>query len=208
MSSATQNILGSVVSLWRYPVKSMLGEELEAVSVGTNGLAGDRAYALIDAASGKVVSAKNPKKWPDLFAFRAATSGTLAEGPPRVEITLPNGATVSSTQTDSGRILSDALGREVTLETTPPDAPTLEEYWPDMEDLDHRDTVTDEAIPGGTFFDGAPVHLLTTLLQGDLPKDPGVLRAAIQGNEAQVGVYASVLQGGTVRRGDSVSIVE
>ncbi|PYX01126.1 MAG: MOSC domain-containing protein, partial [Acidobacteria bacterium] len=41
-------VLGSILSLWRYPVKSMIGEELNTVDVGDRGLQGDRAYALID----------------------------------------------------------------------------------------------------------------------------------------------------------------
>ena len=47
--------------------------------------------------------------------------------------------------------------------------------------------------------------VMTTLAQGDLPKDPGILRAAAQHNQANVGVYADVLHGGIIRRGDSVS---
>ncbi len=43
MSSTAQSVLGSVVSLWRYPVKSMMGEELNAAEVTDRGLLGDRA---------------------------------------------------------------------------------------------------------------------------------------------------------------------
>ena len=71
MPSTTQVEIGSVVSLWRHPVKSMMGEELNASAVTERGLLGDRAYALVDSSDGKVVSAKNPKKWPNLFDFRA-----------------------------------------------------------------------------------------------------------------------------------------
>ena len=46
--------------------------------------------------------------------------------------------------------------------------------------------------------------VMTTLAQGDLPKDPGILRTAAQHNHVQVGVYAAVVRGGTIRRGDSV----
>ena len=60
----TQRVLGSIVSLWRYPVKSMMGEELNAAEVTKSGLLGDRAYALVDSSDGKVASAKNPRKWP------------------------------------------------------------------------------------------------------------------------------------------------
>ena len=51
-----------------------------------------------------------------------------------------------------------------------------------------------------------PRCVMTTLLQGDLPKDPGILRAAAQHNRVNVGVYAAVLRGGSVRRGDPVRL--
>src|SRR5215216_4866674 len=74
--------LGSVVSLLRYPVKSMMGEELNAAEMTERGLLGDRAYALVDSSDGKVASAKNPRKWSQLFDFRAAF---VAPPPPRGE---------------------------------------------------------------------------------------------------------------------------
>lgn len=271
----TQKILGSVVSLWRYPVKSMQGEELPSAEVTPGGLAGDRAYALIDCSDGKVASAKNPRKWPQLFQFRAALAGALGPGvkAPPVRIALPDGAIVNSDQSDVHQILSRALNREVTLAGLPdPRTATAEAYWPDIEGLDRRETVTEFRLPEGTFFDCASVHLLTTatldrlrmlypqgrfeirrfrpnivvetaggekdfvedawighvvaigdsvrlsvtgpcsrcvmttLAQGDLPKDAGVLRTAAQHNRANVGVYASVLQGGNVRRGDCLRL--
>ena len=274
MSNAAQIELGSVVSLWRYPVKSMMGEELNATEVTDRGLLGDRAYALVDSSDGKAATAKNPRKWPRLFDFRA----TFIEPPrrprkfPPVRITLPDGTTVTSDQGDLNQILSKALNREVTLGAAQRGAVNAEEYWPDMEGLDHRDTVTDFTLPEGTFFDCAMVHLLTTatldrlrelypqgrfevrrfrpnivvqlasgekgfaenawvghtlaigtavrlnitgpcgrcvmttLAQGDLPRDPGILRTAAQHNQVNVGVYAAVVRGGTIRRGDPVRI--
>ena len=72
MSSSTPNACPSIVTVCRYPVKSMMGEELNAVRVTGRGLLGDRAYALVDAETGMVVSAKNPRKWPGMFVFHAA----------------------------------------------------------------------------------------------------------------------------------------
>jgi uncharacterized protein len=40
-------VVGRVVGLWRYPVKSMAGEELDGVEVSWHGLAGDRRWAFI-----------------------------------------------------------------------------------------------------------------------------------------------------------------
>jgi MOSC domain-containing protein len=278
MSSATQPELGSVASLWRYPVKSMMGEELNGCVVTEGGLLGDRAYALVDGVDGRVATAKNPRKWPTLFGFRAAfVAPPSAAAPlPPVRIALPDGTIVTSEQTDLNQILTKVLDRKVTLATTEQrragaaDSPaSSEEYWPDMDGLAFRDTVTDFPLPEGTFFDCATIHLLTTatlarlselypqgrfevrrfrpnivvesggahdftenawvgqtlaigsevrlhitapccrcvmttLAQGDLPKDPGILRTAAQHNQISVGVYAAVERGGTIRRGDRV----
>jgi uncharacterized protein len=177
MSNSTPTQMGAVVSLWRYPVKSMLGEELQTAQVTDHGLQGDRVYALLDRADGKVATAKNPRKWPSLFACQATfiePPGRRAQVPP-VRMTLPDGTSVTSSQRDRDQALSQALDREVTLavaargQVAGVQAPVpaswtaqAEEYWPDMEGLDYRDTVTDFALPPGTFFDCATVHLLTT----------------------------------------------
>ena len=62
MPDGTDIEVGAVLSLWRYPVKSMLGEELNAARLSDYGLLGDRAYALMDRVEGKVATAKNPRK--------------------------------------------------------------------------------------------------------------------------------------------------
>src|SRR5579884_3824032 len=87
---------GSVAALWRYPVKSMRGEELDSSEVTERGLLGDRAYALVDVETGKVVSAKNPRKWPNMLDFRGAfVEPPSRSGPmPSARITTPDGAAV------------------------------------------------------------------------------------------------------------------
>jgi uncharacterized protein len=62
----------SVVALWRYPVKSMMGEELNAAELTDRGVFGDRQFAVVDASTGKIAGAKNPRKWGNFFDFRAA----------------------------------------------------------------------------------------------------------------------------------------
>jgi MOSC domain-containing protein YiiM len=47
---------------------------------------------------------------------------------------------------------------------------------------------------------------MTTLAQGDLPNDAGILRTAVQHNRANVGVYAAVVRSGTIHRGDRMVI--
>jgi uncharacterized protein len=177
MPRTEEQAVGSVKSLWRYPVKSMAGEELDASEVTGRGLLGDRAYALIDSVDGKVASAKNPRKWPQLFEFGAAYYDNPRSGAalPAVRITLPDGTAVSSEQPDIDAVLSRALGRPVGMRAAGPGQGDVvastssnpwtaraEEYWPDMEGLDFRDTVTDFDLPQGTFFDCAVLHVLTT----------------------------------------------
>jgi len=60
MSESAQKALGSVVSLWRYSVKSMMGEELNAADVTDRGLLGDRADALVDRSDGKSRAPRTP----------------------------------------------------------------------------------------------------------------------------------------------------
>jgi len=85
----------------------MIGEELNAAEVTNRGLLGDRASALLDTSDGKVASAKNPRKWPQLFDFRAA----LADAPSNdtslqsVHVTLPDSTIIASDQPDIDQIL-------------------------------------------------------------------------------------------------------
>jgi hypothetical protein len=104
MPRKEEQAVGSVKSLWRYPVKSMAGEELDASEVTGRGLRGDRAYALIDSVDGKVASAKNPRKWPQLFEFGAAYYDNPRSGAalPAVRITLPDGTVDEGTLDQRG----------------------------------------------------------------------------------------------------------
>ena len=159
-----QKSIGNVVSIWRYPVKSMMGEELNSSYVTERGLIGDRVYAIIDQQTGKVASAKNPGKWGKLFDFRAAfiDSPQTVENIPPVRITLPDGSQIFSNHDEIDRTLSKVLGREVSVMKASLEKPSYEEYWPDIEGLAQREIVTDEAMPPQTFFDVAVIHLLTT----------------------------------------------
>ncbi len=127
----TRSDVGTIAALWRFPVKSMMGEELNASVVTERGVLGDRALALVDRETGKVVSAKEPRKWPRMFEFRAAyLEPPGGNGLPPVRITLPDGTIVTSDLPDLNEILSRELGREVALAASAPEAPSLEEYWP------------------------------------------------------------------------------
>ena len=89
---------GAVAALWRYPVKSMMGEELNSSQVTGRGLLGDRQFVVVDCATGKVGGAKNPRKWGNIFDFRAAYAQPpqAAATMPPVRITLPDGTVVTT----------------------------------------------------------------------------------------------------------------
>jgi uncharacterized protein YcbX len=297
--SGTQPI-GTVDALWRFPVKSMLGEQLETIDVTDRGTVGDRAYAVIDSETGKVASAKNPRKWGRLLDCAATfVDAPVAGAPaPAVRITLPDGEVIRSDDAGADAVLSNALGRPVTLATVAPDTRTLEEVWPEIEGLapsefiesiriadEHEgETLTDVpmglAAPAGTFYDLALLHVLTTstlaqlaglypegrfdvrryrpnividatadgfvendwpgqtlgigadlrvdvsipamrcvmttMAQGDLPRDLGVLKTVARHNRIEiaglgiwacVGAYAGVGAPGSVRVGDPVTLL-
>src|SRR3989442_6402734 len=109
--------VGTIRALWRFPVKSMLGEELDAADLGDAGIVGDRAYAIRDRATGKVASAKHPKLWPDLLGCRAAfvESSRPASGPPPARIDLADGRSALSDAADLDAVRSGFFGRAVEL---------------------------------------------------------------------------------------------
>jgi uncharacterized protein YcbX len=160
---------GIIVSLWRYPVKSMMGEELNSSYVTERGLVGDRTYAVVDKQTGKVASAKNPRKWGKLFDFRSmfidSPNDDDANNIPPVRITFPDGSNIFSDRKEDGMDsrLSEVFNREVKLmKASDFEEPSYEEYWPDIDGLTRRETVTDESMPAKTFFDVAVIHILTT----------------------------------------------
>lgn len=177
----TSNVVGSVARLWRFPVKSMLGEQLERAEILGDGLVGDRAHALIDIETGKVVSAKSVKLFPDLFGCRA----TFVEAPrsghdlPPVRIVLPDGTSVTSDSGNVDALLSTHFQREVTLARAAPEDYTIDMYHPDVEDSNpagHRDASVVQKlgaalfaelgrpspVPVGSLVDVYPVSVLTT----------------------------------------------
>jgi hypothetical protein len=86
--------IGRVAALWRYPVKSMLGEQLEEADFAERGLAGDRSYAVADVESGRIQNAKRAG-WEGLFGFRANLTGEPYGDLSRLRITLPSGEVIN-----------------------------------------------------------------------------------------------------------------
>jgi uncharacterized protein len=156
-------VLGSVTAVRRYPVKSMLGEDLDAAVVVTDGVDGDRARALIDPGSGRVATAKHPRLWRQLLQFSARIDRDV------VLIELPDGRTVRADDVDVDQALSAAIGRPVELTALRPDGAIVERPAPE----DVLSAGVDADVPfdtleiaqgtsGSTFVDYAPLHLITT----------------------------------------------
>ena len=78
MSQQSQQIVGIVTMLYRYPVKSMLGETRDSLTISARGAAGDRVWALLDRETNKVASAKRPKLWRGLLRCLARTKMATA----------------------------------------------------------------------------------------------------------------------------------
>jgi MOSC domain-containing protein len=160
-------VVGTVSLLRRYPVKSMLGEDLDAGDVTFHGLDHDRRLAVVSRRTGKVASAKYPRLWRALLTLSAAADHPA--GDDGVLITLPDGGSVNSTDPDVDQVLSALLSEPVTLTSTPPPGASLDRAVPEAV---LADGVTAEVpaeiielgagAPPGTFVDFAPLHLLTT----------------------------------------------
>src|SRR5438309_6276861 len=172
--------VGTIRALWRFPVKSMLGEELDASDLSEGGVVGDRAYAIRDRETGKVASAKHPKLWPDLLACRAAFVEPPRPGDelPPARIELADGTSVLTDAADVDAVLSLFYGRDVELARAAQNGYTIDQYHPDEENYDpdgHRDEVVEarlgaaffnerglpSAVPEGSFFDLFPLSVLT-----------------------------------------------
>jgi uncharacterized protein YcbX len=153
-----------IAELWRYPVKSMLGHRLDEVAVGPGGVSGDRRFAVIDEATGKVGSAKQPRLWRSLLHARA-----VEQKDGEVQITLPDGGQTTATDPRIDDQLSRVLGRPVRLYAVPFAEADIDRADPDEvldqgveAEVDAPQLVLGEAVPEATFLDYAPLHLITT----------------------------------------------
>lgn len=183
--------IGRVSELWRFPVKSMAGERLQQADVTERGVAGDRAYGLIETDTGKVVSAKSVQRFPGLLNCRAqfVEPPRLGRELPPVRVDLPDGTAVTSDDADADVRLSAYFGHGVTLARAAPDDFTIDQLQPDLDNpQSSRGIVSAQKlgvalfdalgqaspVPAGAFFDAFPLSLLTSATLRQL----GSLRAA------------------------------
>jgi uncharacterized protein YcbX len=212
----------TIAALWRYPVKSMLGERCEELQIDARGAVGDRLYAVRDA-EGKLGSGKNSgrfRRLEGLFTFQAAGV------PPTV--TFPDGRCLPANDPSVDAALSAALRAPVTLaceeEVAHHDAEpihivttgSLARLGADQRRFRANlviDTPEDAAAWAGRTLRIGGVTLkvirstercvMITMAQSELPDEPGLLRRL--GGEAPLfGVYAEVLSPGRIKLGDPV----
>ena len=175
----TQRGAGTEISqLWQYPVKSMIGQQVDQIEVDDRGVVGDRTWATRDEVRGGI---RGAKKIGQLMTFAASYDDGLRGA---VTITAPDGSSINTNQPDRDRALSDALDHEVTLWPLQP-ASDLDHYRrgkPDTDDpLQEMRAIfgreDDEPLPDfaafpeelvefesppGTYLDAYPVMLMTT----------------------------------------------
>lgn len=215
--------VGVVAAVRRYPVKSMLGEELPAGRFDAGGLVGDRAYALVDDQSGKVVSVKRPRWWGRMFELAASTGGEPDGGP--VEITFPDGTMLAVDDPTLPGRLGEFFGRAVSVVDRPPPGATFDEVW--LRDLKggaepyfgelSRVEDGDEMVDGGSemsthgnLFNYGTVHVVTTgstdalaHAAPDSRVDPHRFRPNVVVETPATGFVETAWQGRTLAIGDT-----
>jgi len=228
--------VGVVGSLWRYPVKSLLGEALEHAAVETRGLAGDRLYAVRNPA-GKFGSGKTTRRFVQmegLFLLRARLEGDAPV------IGFPDGTLLHADDPRVHEALSTHVGETVTLareaDVSHFDAAPIHlvttaalrslggthgavdprRFRPNLVIACDGSAPVEDGWLGRELAVGDEVRLRVTARtercvmvareQQDLPEDPALHRSIVTRNENRLGVYAIVLRPGVVRAGAQVGI--
>ena len=178
-----------VSQIWRYPVKSMLGDPVEAATLGPSGFEGDRGWAVRDV---ERQGLRSGRQLPALTRCHARYTG---DAPGAVRITFPDGRDVTTDDPAVNAKLSTALGREVTIWSRRPSA-DLDHYRhgiPESTDMmvelrsifgrEGDEPIPDLAVfpselaefssPPGEYYDCYPLMIMTTsalrALQSALP---------------------------------------
>jgi uncharacterized protein len=197
--------VGIVGELWRYPVKSLRGEQLRAMTITPDGVLGDRAYAIRELNYGAILSAK---MWPSLFALRGgwAVEPDL-DGGGVVRVELPDGSIIEGDSAQTAAALSTLFNHQVRLERTRQQQIT----HADIEAIQKGEAF----LPQWKFFDEGPLHLLAagTLkhlhnLEPEADFDPRRFRAniLIDTGAAAGGFIEDRWLGGTLEIGATVRI--
>jgi len=171
-----------VSQLWRYPVKSMVGGRVDSIELDELGIVGDRTWAVRDLERGGIRGAKK------IGSLMRLAARDVDDG--HVEITLPDGSTARTTDTDVDERVSAALDHRVQLERLRP-ADDLDHYRrgaPDSDDIvaelrgifgrDDGEPFPDFSVfppiitefesPPGTYYDVFPLMIMSEAALGAL----------------------------------------
>jgi uncharacterized protein YcbX len=152
--------IGTIASIHRFPVKSMQGEVVEQADIDADGIVGDRVWALRDAETGKLVSAKRPRLWRS--ALDCFASGTGDD----IMVTLPSGDSFGVDDPALRVSLNALFGRDVTIErSSRPQQGVYESDWPDIDGLTlsgELEFPTNLGSDGSRFVDVDMLHLVTS----------------------------------------------
>ena len=153
--------VGFVAEIWRYPVKSLGGARIARTQIEPSGIPGDRRLALRDLETGKILSAKRPNVATALLELDTEIDD--ATGAVTISVA---GRTVATDDGAADAALSDHLGRPVRLESAVASDDVYESYWPPVDDVLLSDVSIDLPIAMSTardsFVDLAALHLITT----------------------------------------------
>lgn len=247
----TDEIVGRVAELWRYPVQSLRGEALRDVTLWPNGMPGDRAWGVLDVPEGKIAAAARGKKpWRELIRWQARFTREPEKTDPAapVEIRLPEdwptgAGIIDGTAPDRDQRIAAAIGAPARLVArhignqaygyaslhllTTATLAALSQHYPagrfeparfrpnividsgDLEGFVEQGWIGVRLAIGEAELEVTDHCLrcvLTTLPQGELPLDPGILKASSEANERRAGIYAAVVKAGRIRVGDAVRL--
>lgn len=141
-----------ITQLWRYPVKSLAGERLPALTLVADGVLGDRAWGILDHGDGRILTGRREPQL--LFASARLRADNLPQ------ITLPNGQEILGPGPATDAALSAWLGKPVSLVAAAESQGGRAEYFADA--TDDTSQALEWTMPSGRFVDSAPVLLMTT----------------------------------------------
>jgi uncharacterized protein len=141
-----------VLELWRYPVKSLGGERVAQATAASDGFVGDRAWGILDPATGRILTGRREPR----LLFGSAT--ITPDGAPR--IALPDGASVVGVGAHTDAALSAWLGKPVQLVAATESPAARAEFFRDA--TDDLSEAVEWTMPKDRFVDAMPILVLTT----------------------------------------------
>jgi uncharacterized protein YcbX len=221
---------GTIAELWRFPVKSMAGEQLTETAVGPEGLEGDRRYAFIDSAANRGDKPLTGRQLKQLLAYRArVVAGS-------VEVLAPGGRRLDMPAAHAE--IQDLAGRPLALRDSHgsnyDDAhllilslATLDRFEAEHGSTIDRRRFRGNALVAGLAADeevawlGRPLRLGSAILEAqamcercvmitidpeDQSSDPAILKTLARERMTLMGVYCRVISPGWARVGDSLEV--